>query len=79
MKSEGEYLKQYLNANHTAQLLTYNRSSKDEKLTHNEITRKYFATLDAEDIMALYKIYETDFRMFGYSFRMGNISLPLPT
>ena len=79
MIEEGEYLKQYLNPNHTARLLSYNRSSKGGNLSHEEITKKYFQTLDVDDIMKLYKIYEKDFRVFGYTFKMGNLTLPPPT
>ena len=76
MAAEGDYLKQYLNPSHTADLPAYNKSSNDTKLSHEEITMKYFQTLDDEDIMVLYHIYEKDFKFFGYSFRIGNLTLP---
>ena len=79
MAVEGEYLKQYLNPKHhtATTLLNYNKSAKDQSLSHEEITMKYFQTLDEKDVLALYRIYEMDFKMFGYSFKFGNLTLPL--
>ncbi len=42
----------------------------------NEVTKTYFKMLTDSDIMMLYKIYEFDFKMFGYQFRFRNLTLP---
>ena len=42
----------------------------------DEITRLYFTQLSVDNVMRLYKIYETDFNMFDYKFSFGNITLP---
>ena len=41
----------------------------DEGLHKEEILGKYFSLLDDQDINALYKIYEDDFKIFGYQFK----------
>ena len=44
-------------------------------VTKEEILTKYFEMLTDEEIMSLYKIYESDFRNFGYTFKFRNLSL----
>jgi len=45
----------------------------DEGLHKEEILGKYFSLLDDQDINALYRIYEDDFKMFGYQFQYRNL------
>eukprot|EP00092_Neocalanus_flemingeri_P016665 GFUD01018028.1.p1 GENE.GFUD01018028.1~~GFUD01018028.1.p1 ORF type:complete len:470 (+),score=128.33 GFUD01018028.1:311-1720(+) len=49
----------------------------DEGLAKEEILGKYFNMLDDKDITALYKIYEDDFKMFGYKFEYKHLRLNL--
>ena len=46
----------------------------DEGLKKEEILGKYFSLLDDQDIDGLYKIYEDDFKMFGYQFQYRNLA-----
>jgi hypothetical protein len=46
-------------------------------LDQDQLTALYFEQLSHDDIMALYRIYENDFRMFGYTFVYRNYSFPL--
>jgi len=43
-------------------------------VSKEEILTKYFDTLSDAEIMSLYKIYESDFRNFGYTFKFRNFS-----
>ena len=47
----------------------------DEGLAKEDILNKYFSILDDDEIMDLYKIYEDDFRLFGYKFEYRSIQL----
>ena len=47
----------------------------DEGLHKEEILGKYFSLLDDQDINALYKIYEDDFKLFGYQFKFRGLNL----
>ena len=42
-----------------------------------EVTAKYFGQLSDEDIYNIYTVYEDDFKLFDYTFKLRNISLPL--
>lgn len=48
-----------------------NKYSKNESLSEEEITAKYFATLDQIDIDQLYDVWKMDFKMFEYSFEIN--------
>ena len=39
------------------------------------LINKYFSILDDDEILELYKIYENDFKMFGYNFKFRGLSL----
>ena len=39
------------------------------------LINKYFSILDDDEILELYKIYENDFKMFGYNFNFRGLSL----
>ena len=47
----------------------------DEGLAKEDILNKYFSILDDDEIQDLYKIYEDDFRFFGYQFEYRGIEL----
>ena len=51
--------------------------NRPEDLTSRDITIKYMSVLSNEDILALYKAYELDFKLFDYSFTVGNLTVPL--
>ena len=59
-----------------------NCTSKDDNrnqrnnLNSSAIMETYFRDLTDEEIRRLFKIYENDFRLFGYSYRRGNLILP---
>ena len=45
-------------------------------MKHEDLTALYFSQLSDIDVNALYKIYEEDFNMFGYTYRHGERSYP---
>jgi hypothetical protein len=42
----------------------------------DKLVKLYFSQLSDEDVVALYKVYETDFRMFNYTFEYKNFKFP---
>ena len=52
------------------------RVNRPDDLTSHEITTKYMSVLSNEDIIALYKAYEMDFKLFDYTFTIGNLTVP---
>ena len=46
-------------------------------MTREELLFKYFDLLDDDEILSLYKIYENDFKMFGYTFQFRGLRLNL--
>ena len=57
-----------------------NRNSP-EQLGADQLTRLYFAQqgLTGREVERLYRTYEDDFLMFGYSFEFGELALPPPS
>ena len=51
-----------------------NKNTKDN-ISKEEILGKYFGLLTDQEIMKLYKIYEDDFRNFGYKFNFRSLKL----
>ena len=51
-----------------------NKNTKDN-ISKEEILGKYFSLLTDQEIMKLYKIYEDDFRNFGYKFNFRSLKL----
>lgn len=49
----------------------------EEEMNIEELTGIYFQMLDDQDVIRLYKIYEADFKMFGYEFSLRNLSFPV--
>ena len=45
-------------------------------MTAEEITALYFEQLDEEDVRKLFRIFEPDFLMFGYSFAFKGKTYP---
>ena len=50
-------------------------NKNQEELAKDELLNKYFSILDDDEIQDLYKIYEDDFRLFGYQFEYRSIKL----
>ncbi len=71
---EGEYLKHVIDPEVAEREEWVNPNPTS--LKNEDLTRTYFEQLSDSDIMALYKIYEFDFKLFGYRFQFRNISLP---
>lgn len=46
------------------------------EMTNEELTQLYFQQLSEGDISYLYKVYEFDFKIFGYTFKFRNITYP---
>jgi hypothetical protein len=42
-----------------------------------KVTELYFQQLDDADVMGLYRVYEEDFKMFGYRYQYGSVGLPV--
>ena len=47
-------------------------------LSEEEVTRLYFSQLSDEEVAALFRVYEWDFRMFGYDFEFRGRRYPPP-
>ena len=47
-------------------------------LRKEEVVARYFDMLDDDDILALYDIYQDDFKMFGYQFQFRGLRLNMP-
>ena len=76
LDKEGSFIKSQLDpflgrANHRKM-----NPNQVEHLNKDDLVRIYFDMLPESDIYALYKIYETDFKMFGYTFTYKNITFP---
>ena len=52
------------------------RVNRPDELSSHDITVKYLSVLSNEDILALYKAYEMDFKLFDYTFTIGNLTVP---
>ena len=70
---QADLLKYFPNKNILTQKVNENRPGK---LTSLEITKLYFDVLSNEDVEKLYKIYESDFKLFGYTFQFRNLTFP---
>lgn len=46
-------------------------------LSKDDLVNKYFDLLSPNDVVSLYKIYQFDFKLFGYTFRFRNMTFPL--
>ena len=46
-------------------------------MSSKEVTQLYFSVLSDDDIRKLYKVYEYDFLLFNYTFKFGNLTLPI--
>lgn len=73
IQQEEQLFAQQLGAEGTIRKRWENRN--DEGLRKEEVVAKYFDLLDDDDIMALYNIYEDDFKMFGYQFEFRGLRL----
>ena len=51
-------------------------SHREETLSAEELAALYFEQLDDEDVRDLYKVYENDFILFGYSFTFRGMTHP---
>ena len=45
-------------------------------LRPNELTNLYMKQLNQTEIIALYKVYELDFRLFGYEYHEYGVNIP---
>ena len=52
-----------------------NKDRDQETVTREELLASYFSLLDDDEILALYNIYQHDFKMFGYSFQFRGLKL----
>ena len=52
------------------------RVNRPDELSSHDNTVKYLSVLSNEDILALYKAYEMDFKLFDYTFTNGNLTVP---
>ena len=49
-----------------------NRNSRPDGMTEEELCNLYFQQLEDDDVRGLFKIYEMDFELFGYTYVHGN-------
>ena len=47
----------------------------DDGMEKEEVLGKYFNMLNDEEITALYKIYENDLKLFGYTFQYRGLKI----
>ena len=52
-----------------------NKDKDGLEIAKMNLINKYFSILDDDEILELYKIYENDFKMFGYNFNFRGLSL----
>ena len=52
-----------------------NKDKDGDEMSRKELLYKYFNMLDDDDILDLYKIYQNDFKMFGYKFKFRGLKL----
>ncbi len=70
-EEEEEWLHQSLGIKELLRTQSLNRH-KSTYATNEYITRKYFTQwLRMDDVEGLFKLYQNDFRMFGYTFEYG--------
>jgi len=74
IEKEESYLAKSLSAEELIHPRWENKNT-DEKISKEEILGKYFSLLTDQDIMKLYRIYEDDFRHFGYKFKFRSLDL----
>ena len=76
MREEGDMLKRLLEPGRQFEERVVNPNIPDG-LSNEELTAKYFEQLTDEDVNHLYKIYEYDFRLFGYTYEHNGKRYPL--
>ena len=76
MDREGHFLKTFLDPAFEDVSDRWMNPNSVNGLKKDDLVRKYFDMLSNSDITALYKIYEMDFKLFGYTFTYKNITLP---
>ena len=54
-----------------------NRDKDAETTSREKLLFQYFNLLDDDEIQELYNIYESDFKLFGYSFQFRDLRLNL--
>jgi len=74
IETEESYLAKTLAAEDLIHQRWENKNTKDN-ISKEEILGKYFSLLTDQEIMKLYKIYEDDFRNFGYKFNFRSLKL----
>ncbi len=75
LAEEGEYLKHLIDPAYRERN-DWANPNPAAGMTSEDLTRLYFDQLTDSDISALYKIYEFDFKIFGYKFEYRNFTLP---
>jgi len=73
IQQEERFLAEEMSASHLIHPRWENQNQ--EEVAKDELLNKYFSILDDDEIQDLYKIYEDDFRLFGYQFEYRSIRL----
>lgn len=55
---------------------TWINRNAPEEVGGGELADLYFGQLSAGEVEGLYRVYEMDFRMFGYTFEFGGVRYP---
>ena len=76
IREEAYYLNLLLEPRHILPS-RWDNPTRVEGFDEEDVTKKYFQMLDINDVKALYKIYERDFRMFGYEYTFKQLKLPM--
>ena len=78
LSEEGDLLKRHLGL---AEALPKEReawrnANSPERMQEEKLTQLYFRQLNATEVERLYRLYEDDFVMFGYTFEFQGRSFP---
>ena len=74
IETEGEIMKRVLEPDKTFPERMINPNPTGMK--NDELTKLYFSQLSDSDINYIYKVYEFDLKMFGYTFTYRNQTYP---
>ncbi len=78
LEFESQFVENLIDSNHVSkQGLMHFNPTLPLGMTQDELTKLYFQQLSAQDVEGLYKLYELDFRLFGYTFEYEEKIYPM--
>ena len=76
LKEEGPAFLRYFGWEHKINKSTKLNVNNYSDMSSAEITQLYFSILSKDEIRKLYSVYEYDFLLFDYTFKIGDLSVP---